>query len=60
MTAFKALYQDTYNSDGTVKTVARVNRWSDDYDVQSMLVKIKKFYKKLKKRLFGKLCECND
>ena len=39
MTAFKKLYQDIYNydSDGeivSVKTVARVNRWSDDYDVQ--------------------------
>ena len=40
MTAFKALYQDIYNydSDGeivSVKTVARVNRWTDDYDVKS-------------------------
>jgi len=26
----------------------------------NMLDKIKKFYKKFKKRLFGKLCECND
>ena len=34
MTAFKTLYQDTYNSDGSVNVVARVNRWSDDYDVQ--------------------------
>ena len=39
MTAFKALYQDTYNYDSnknivSVKEVARVNRWSDDYDVQ--------------------------
>ena len=39
MTAFKALYQDTYNYDSngnieSVKTVARINRWSDDYDVQ--------------------------
>ena len=39
MTAFKALYQDTYNydSDGeitSVNTVARVNRWSDDTNVQ--------------------------
>ena len=34
MTAFKALYQDTYNSDGSVNIVARINRWSDDYDVQ--------------------------
>jgi len=28
--------------------------------LSSMLDKIKKFYKKFKKRLFGKLCECND
>ena len=35
MTAFKALYVDELNSDGTVKTVARVNRWTDDYDVKS-------------------------
>jgi hypothetical protein len=34
MTAFKALYQDTYNGDGSIKEIARVNRWSDDYDVQ--------------------------
>mgnify|MGYP004020792823 FL=1 len=26
----------------------------------NMLDKIKDFYKKIKKRLFGKLCECND
>ncbi len=26
----------------------------------NMLDRIKKFYKKFKKRLFGKLCECND
>ena len=26
----------------------------------SMLDRIKKFYKKFKKRLFGKLCQCND
>ena len=42
MTAFKALYQDiyNYNSDGeivSVKTVARVNRWSDDYDVKTYI-----------------------
>ena len=40
MTAFKALYQDIYNydSDGeitSVKTVARVNRWTDDTNVQT-------------------------
>ena len=34
MTAFKVLYVDELNSDGTVKTVARVNRWSDDYDIK--------------------------
>ena len=26
----------------------------------NMLDRIKDFYKKIKKRLFGKLCECND
>ncbi len=26
----------------------------------NMLDKIKDFYKKIKKRLFGKICECND
>ena len=40
MAAFKALYQDTYNYDSnknivSVKEVARVNRWTDDYDVKS-------------------------
>ena len=40
MAAFKALYENTYNynSDGaieSVKEVARVNRWTDDYDVKS-------------------------
>ena len=39
MAAFKALYENTYNynSDGaieSIKEVARINRWSDDYDVQ--------------------------
>ena len=28
--------------------------------LSNMLDRIKKFYKKFKKRLFGKLCECND
>ena len=42
MAAFKALYQDIYNydSDGeivSVKEVARVNRWSDDYDVKTYI-----------------------
>tara|TARA_B100000900_G_scaffold415832_1_gene447410 strand:- start:911 stop:1561 length:651 start_codon:yes stop_codon:yes gene_type:complete len=40
MAAFKALHQDTYNYDSnknivSVKEVARVNRWTDDYDVKS-------------------------
>ena len=36
MTAFKALYENEYESDGiTVKTINRINRWSDDYDVQN-------------------------
>jgi len=34
MAAFKALYEDTRDSDGNVTEVARVNRWSDDYDVK--------------------------
>ena len=28
--------------------------------LSSMLDRIKDFYKKFKKRLFGKICECND
>ena len=28
--------------------------------LNSILDRIKKFYKKFKKRLFGKLCQCND
>jgi len=38
MTAFKLLYADTYKEvDGeqVVDVVARVNRWTDDYDVKS-------------------------
>ena len=35
MAAFKALYQDTYNSDGAVDVVARVNRWTDDTNVKT-------------------------
>ena len=34
MAAFKTLYENTYNSDGTINVVARINRWSDDYDVK--------------------------
>ena len=28
--------------------------------LKTMLDRIKKLYKKFKKRLFGKMCECND
>ena len=34
MAAFKLLYVNELNADKTIKTVARINRWSDDYDVQ--------------------------
>jgi hypothetical protein len=34
ITAFKVLYTNELNSDKTIKTVARVNRWSDDTNVQ--------------------------
>ena len=27
---------------------------------KTMLDRIKDFYKKIKRRLFGKICECND
>ena len=37
MTAFKALYTDEFNSDGSVKTVARVNRWTDDSTVKTYI-----------------------
>ena len=42
MTAFKALYQDTYNydSDGeitSVNTVARINRWTSDNTVKDYI-----------------------
>lgn len=33
MAAFKGLYTDELNSDGSVKTVARVNRWTTDSTV---------------------------
>ena len=33
MTAFKALYADELNSDGSVKTVNRINRWTSDSTV---------------------------
>ena len=37
MAAFKALYEDTRDSDGNVTEVARINRWSDDYDVKTYI-----------------------
>jgi len=37
MTAFKALYADELNEDGSVKTVARVNRWTDDTNVKTYI-----------------------
>src|SRR6056300_421058 len=35
MTAFIALHNDTYNEDGSVDVVARVNRWTDDSGVKA-------------------------
>ena len=35
MAAFKALHNDTYDSDGNITAVATVNNWPDDYDVQT-------------------------
>ena len=34
MEAFKKLYDWEYNEDGSVKTIAPIHNWSDDYDVQ--------------------------
>ena len=34
MAAFKKLYEWEYNTDGSVKTIAPIQNWSDDYDVQ--------------------------
>ena len=34
ITAFKKLYDWEYNADGSVKTVAPIQNWSDDYDVK--------------------------
>ena len=44
MTAFKALYTDTLDSDGNVTQVARVNRWSSDENVKRTYVKKKKVF----------------
>ena len=37
MTAFKALYVDEYNSDGSVKTVNRINRLTSDSTVKEYI-----------------------
>jgi hypothetical protein len=37
MTEFKALYVDELNSDGSVKTVNRINRWTSDSTVQDYI-----------------------
>lgn len=37
MTAFKKLYDWEFNADGSVKTVAPIQKWSDDYDVQAYI-----------------------
>ena len=34
MAAFKKLYDWEYNDDGSIKTIAPIHNWSDDYDVQ--------------------------
>ena len=35
MAAFKALHNDTYDSDGNITAVATVNNWPDDYDIKT-------------------------
>ena len=37
MTAFKALYADELNEDGSVKTVNRINRWTSDSTVETYI-----------------------
>ena len=37
MTAFKALYADELNSDGSIKTVNRINRWTSDSTVKEYI-----------------------
>ena len=37
MDAFKALYTDEYNSDGTIKTINRINRWTSDSTVKDYI-----------------------
>ena len=34
---FKALYQDTYKENGSIDTVARINRWTDDKTVKEYI-----------------------
>ena len=37
MAAFKKLYVWEYNEDGSVKTIAPIQNWSDDYDVKAYI-----------------------
>ena len=37
MAAFKKLYDWEYNEDNSVKTIAPIHNWSDDYDVQQYI-----------------------
>ena len=37
MSAFRKLYDWEYNEDGSVKTIAPIQNWSDDYDVKSYI-----------------------
>ena len=37
MAAFKKLYNWEYNEDGSVKTIAPIHNWSDDYDVKTYI-----------------------
>ena len=37
MASFKKLYDWEFNEDGTVKTIAPIENWSDDYDVQTYI-----------------------
>ncbi len=32
---FVAIHTDEYNADGSLKTIAKVNDWPDDYDIKS-------------------------
>jgi hypothetical protein len=35
MTKFIAIHTDEYNEDGSLKTIAKINDWPDDYDIKS-------------------------